>query len=337
MHVAAWLIWAAAVMGVASTTRNPLYLTLLFLVVLVVVERANSAEAGLSLRVHPLRFALWALPASALINGFLTHYGETVLFRLPDAIPLLGGPVTAEALLYGTLNGLILSILLATFSGFTTAVPARDLLRLVPRAFFPVALVTSVAVTFLPATLRQAQQIREAQAIRGHRMRRLRDWLPLFMPLLVGGMERSLQLAEAMTARGFAGGGAARRERWEQVGSILSVGLIAAGVVVWIGWAAPVWGIGLIAVGSWLLVRRFWHSERQVRRTAYRHVRWDGWDTAVVLCSALGVLVYWVLGANSRVYAVYPVVTWPRFEPLAGAALLGLLAPSLVRRGEEVG
>ena len=31
-------------------------------------------------------------------------------------------------------------------------------------------------------------------------MRGLRDWLPLLMPLLIGGLERALQLAEAMTA-----------------------------------------------------------------------------------------------------------------------------------------
>src|SRR4030065_1354430 len=94
--------------------------------------------------------------------------------------------------------------MLLSFMLLNLALPVRDLLRLIRRAFFPVAVVTSIAVTYLPTTLRQFQQIREAQAVRGHQVRSLRDWLPLLMPLLVGGLEHAMQLAEAMTARGFA-------------------------------------------------------------------------------------------------------------------------------------
>src|SRR4030043_1151670 len=94
--------------------------------------------------------------------------------------------------------------MVASFTVLNLALPVRDLISLIPRAFFPVAVVTSIAVTYLPTTMRQFQQIREAQAGRGHQMRKLRDWLPLLMPLLVGGLEHAMQLAEAMTARGFA-------------------------------------------------------------------------------------------------------------------------------------
>src|SRR4030043_448637 len=94
--------------------------------------------------------------------------------------------------------------MVASFTVLNLALPVRDLISLIPRAFFPVAVVTSIAVTYLPTTLRQLRQIREAQAVRGHQVRSLRDWLPLLMPLLVGGLEHAMQMAEAMTARGFA-------------------------------------------------------------------------------------------------------------------------------------
>jgi energy-coupling factor transport system permease protein len=267
-----------------------------------------------------------------LINGFFTHFGETVLLRLPASIPLVGGPITAEALLYGALNGIMLTILLAAFTTFTLAVPVRDLIWLIPRALFPVALVTSVALTFLPATLRQAEQIREAQMIRGHRMRRLRDWLPLFLPLLIGGLERSVQLAEAMTVRGLASDVASDRLRYGQIVSILAVGMTASGVVLWIGWAQPTWGSALFIGGCGLLGWRLWYSGPHGRRTVYRRAVWGLGDTAAVLGCVLGALAYWLLSTSSRPYTPYPALTWPQFQPLAGAALLGLLVPALAMR-----
>ena len=115
------------------------------------------------------------------------------------------------------------------------ALPVRALVGLIPRAFYPLAVVATIAVTYLPATLRQFQQIREAQAVRGHALRGLRDWLPLFMPLLVGGLERALQLSEAMTARGFASQGkpvdSALQRAWPRLAMLAGLLLLAGGWV----------------------------------------------------------------------------------------------------------
>ena len=35
-------------------------------------------------------------------------------------------------------------------------------------------------------------RIREAQAVRGHRVQGIRDWLPIVVPLLVSGLERAM-------------------------------------------------------------------------------------------------------------------------------------------------
>ena len=151
---------------------------------------------------------------STAFNTLTSHYGETVLFTIPGNLPLLSGPVTLEAMVYGATNGLVLTGMLASFMVLNLALTVRELISLIPQAFFPMAVVTSIAVTYLPTTLRQFRQIREAQAIRGHQMRTLRDWLPLWMPLLVGGLEHAMQLAEAMTARGFASASPAVRKGW---------------------------------------------------------------------------------------------------------------------------
>ena len=113
------------------------------------------------------KLALWIITFATAFNALTSHYGQTVLFIIPGKLPLISGKVTLEAVVYGATNGLILIGILASFLVLTMALRTRELIRLIPRAFFPVAVVSSIAVTYLPTTLRQFQQIREAQAIRG--------------------------------------------------------------------------------------------------------------------------------------------------------------------------
>jgi energy-coupling factor transporter transmembrane protein EcfT len=204
IHTFAWLSWLAVSLVALSLTRNPLYLLLILLCLLFVSLWLQKREDGARPAVHPLRFTLILVTLGALFNALTSHYGSTILFTIPGRIPLLSGHLTLEALVYGATNGLILAGMFASFTVLNQALPTRALVRLIPRAFYPVALVTSIAVTYLPTTIRLSGQIREAQEIRGHQVRGVRDWLPLLMPLLVGGMEHAMQLAEAMTARGFA-------------------------------------------------------------------------------------------------------------------------------------
>jgi energy-coupling factor transport system permease protein len=206
IHPLAWLAWLGAVMTALSLTRNPFYLALILLWIALVTAVSRPAADTAPIPISPLRFAMVVVTFSSLFNALTVHFGDAVLFSLPAWLPLIGGAITLEALVFGFLNGLVVTGLFAAFSLVNRVLPVRALVRLVPRAFHPVAVVASIAVTFTPAMLRHFQQIREAQAVRGHRMRGLRDWLPLVMPLLIGGLERALQLAETMTARGFAGG-----------------------------------------------------------------------------------------------------------------------------------
>ncbi|MDQ4077427.1 MAG: energy-coupling factor transporter transmembrane protein EcfT, partial [Chloroflexota bacterium] len=204
-HPLAWLAWLGATLALLITTRNPLYLVVLLLCIgLVQSTLPGEEDQRWMAPISPWHFAALVVPLSALFNALSIHVGETVLVYLPAAIPVLGGPITLEALVFGALNGLVLSGIFAAFLLLNQALPMRSLVRLIPHAFHAVAVVVTIALSFVPTTMRQFQQIREAQAVRGHRVRGVRDWLPLLMPLLIGGLERAFQLAEAMTARGFA-------------------------------------------------------------------------------------------------------------------------------------
>lgn len=338
IHSFAWLVWLTATVIVSSITRNPLYLFIILAELALVMESVYfNTQNELVVPIAPGRFALFIIPASALFNGLTTHFGETVLFNLPEIIPLLGGPITVEALVYGMTNGLVLATLFSAFTVLNLAVPIRDLIRVIPRAFYPVALVLSIAVTFVPTTLRQIQQIREAQAVRGHRMKGLRDWFPLFMPLLTGGLERALQLAEAMTARGFASEQTPTHDPSAQLGSIAALLLLLAGALLHTVWGRSLWGAFLMLLGTGVLYWVLRRVGQRVHYTVYRKTPWTQLDWLVVIGASAAMLPLMLLGEKVRYYTPYPLVDLPRFNPWAGIALLGLMLPALLvlKRQEE--
>jgi energy-coupling factor transport system permease protein len=331
----AWVCWLVATIVVISITRNPLYLVLILMCVVFVGMTLRQAGAE-SASPFPLwKLAAWILILSTTFNALTSHYGQTVLFTIPGHLPLLSGPVTLEAIVYGFTNGLVLTAMLASFMVLNLALTVRELISLIPQAFFPMAVVTSIAVTYLPTTLRQFKQIREAQAIRGHQMRTLRDWLPLWMPLLVGGLEHAMQLAEAMTSRGFASAKPGLRQEGNTPRIFLIIGLVllTLGWVVQLG-GAGISGLTLIVLGSLMIVGGLWYLGRLSARTAYHSPGW-GWQDWLTVLVSVGVLALCVLpipgfSHATLYYDPYPVLTLPDFSPLLGMAILGLLLPGLL-------
>jgi energy-coupling factor transport system permease protein len=331
----AWVIWLVAVLVVLTITRNPLYLLIDIGCVLFVGLALQRVEVGTPRLYSPWKFAGWIILLATIFNTLTSHYGETVLFTIPGKLPLISGNVTLEAMVYGAINGLILTGMLMSFTVLNLALPVRDLISLIPRAFFPVAVVTSIAVTYLPTTVRQYQQIREAQAVRGHQMRTLRDWLPLLMPLLVGGLEHAMQLAEAMTARGFASPKpeVGRRQVYPRLLMLLGVVLLALGwwaqlvSASWKGWLVILSGAVLILLGLWFTGT---HSPR----TAYHRHVWS-WNDGLGIIGALVVISVYLLpipgiGKVTLYYDPYPKLSLPQFSPLIGMAMLSLLIPGIL-------
>lgn len=299
-HPVAWLLWLGAALGVVLLTRNPLYLLLVALVSFSVARRSPFSP-------------LWLmLPFAALFNALLSHAGETVLLRLP----LSGVPITAEALAYGALNGLVLFTLFAIFQTFNTALRPRDLLALTPRAFYSLALSVTIALTYLPLLRRQVQAISEAQRLRGAPMRGWRAWTPLLLPLLIGSLERAFALAEALAVRGYIV--PAPHRTWGMtVGLALVLSGLLGTVVTPYAAVALLPGLGLM---TWDLAR----GGRAVPARPLSPNPWTARDSMGV-AGALAALALVALDP-ARTYLPYPALSWPPFTPWAGLALLGLLA-----------
>jgi energy-coupling factor transport system permease protein len=331
IHPLAWVVWLASVIAGVSVTRNPLYLVLLLLSINFVGWLVRQQLASLPPLVSPIRFTVWVVGFAGIFNMLTSHYGETDIFTIPGRIPFLSGPITLEALVYGFINGLVLAGLFSGFGVMVQAVPVRNLLRLVPRVFYPVAVVVSIAVTYIPATLRQFRQIQEAQAVRGHQVRGLRDWVPLLLPLLIGGLERALALAEAMTARGFASPVQGESTIHPRLTLLAGLAMLLTGwIFQWVGWRQLGWLVMLI--GAALLIGGFWLLGRKSTHTIYRQDPWCHRDWLVCLTSGGFLAIFWLPGFASFEpgYEPYPQILLPTFNVWIGLAILCILVPGLI-------
>ena len=226
MHAAAWCAWVVSVMALALVTTNPLYLGIVLLGVILVAVLAPRTEAGvMSFRALAVfGVAMFGISLGiATING---NYGDHILFTVPGPdVPSwlgglrLGGPVSAEGLAAAAIRGMaILSILLA-FGVFNGAVSPQRVLRSTPAALFQASLVVTIGLTLLPASMEDLRRVREMRALRGA-PGGLRGLPPLVVPAVIGGLERSMRLAEAMEARGYgAAPGLPRRARLAAFGA----------------------------------------------------------------------------------------------------------------------
>jgi len=324
--------------------RNPFYLGIVALsaglVYATVGENAplRSGWGGL------LKLGLFIWAVTIPMNALMAHTGNIVLFTLPLKWPIIGGNITLEAVVYGAVSGLSLWTLLLIFAAFNLAVDASQLLRVTPSFLYQAGVVTSIALTFVPQMLISAREIREAQRLRGHRFRGLRDLLPLFVPLLTTSLERAIQLAESIESRGFGGqlvqldDRGMNRLRWFMVAGLA---LLLWGTFSRVYWSQRAYlGTLLIALAVALLVDTFLELGRHVRRARYNRGRWETFD-ALTLAVSVGVLLAMValrlIDKNALSY--YPYPPFPLLPPFDGwiGALLALLSLPGWMRLEPVG
>ncbi len=345
-HTLSWVAWLIAAAVPAFTLRNPLYLALVLGAAwLVYTALGRTSPIGYSwgtfARIGFLFLAL-AVPFNALSN----HIGQIVLFRLPANWPIIGGPITLEATIAGAVNGLGLLTILIVFAAFNAVVDHYQLLRATPPFLFPAGVVVSIAITFVPQMVLSAREIHQAQRIRGHRFRGVRDLLPLVMPLLANALERAIQLAETMEARGFgriAAPFSRRQAMTIQLATLIGLLSLLTGLSMLAYLPGyRLWGRVLTIAGVGGLLGVFGVQGRQVHRTRYRQSAWHWQDTVIALSCALVLtaLIVARLTAPSRL-AYNPFPPGPLLPPFnlpVGAALLLLALPALLSdRGQGAG
>lgn len=329
----AWLLWGAAGMVPLLVARNPFVVAVVLVAVLAVrAVWASRTRQGWGWIV---RFAALFMAIGVVFNALTVHAGDRVLVRVPGSWPLVGGPVTLNAVLYGIVSGLAILTLVLIGTTVASGLVWADMMRSLPTRVAPLAVAGSVAWSFLPGASRAFADIRESQAARGHRVRGLRDLPPLVVPLLGGGLEGAIATSEALEARGF-GNATDAPTHSGLVGRILLV--LALGSAMLLAYAFAVGQMALALAGLALTVAfgtGAMLGDRGPRRrtTRYRVSRWSASDRAVAAAGIVALAFFvWRQAAvpAAATFNPYPTLAWPVVDLPMLAGLGALVMPAFI-------
>jgi energy-coupling factor transport system permease protein len=179
--------------------------------------------------------ALISAGAVFVVTPFVETIGSHPLWTGPT-VPVLGQlDVTSEELRNGLFQGLRLTAVALAFAAYALLL---DHDRLVQAAGFARRSVLAIALAtrLVPTLERDASGLVESLRGRGVEVSGLRGRARLLSPLLAGSLERALNLAEAMEARGYGRPGATRAPRpgWtgrDRAALIAATALVVIGVL----------------------------------------------------------------------------------------------------------
>lgn len=342
LHPLAWWAWAVGLAVTAIKTTDPLLLSLVAAVVLfVVASRRTTAPWARSFSFF-LRLGLFVIAIRMAIEVVFGQRGlpGQVLFTIPR-VPLpswaagvsIGGPVTANALVGAFVVGFQLAVILLCFGAANTLASPYRLLRSLPAVLYEAGVAVTVALAFAPELVIAVASVREARRLRGRPVRGVAGLRGMAVPVLEGALDRSLQLASSMDARGYG-----RRNGLTRAHRRLANGLIATGLLVVAvglygvldsgsmgGLGLPVFAAGLALCAASLLL-----GGRRTSRTRYRPDPWRWPEWAVLLSGAVavvGISVAEAVGVGGIQYSATPLAV-PGLPAMVAAAILVGLVPA---------
>jgi energy-coupling factor transport system permease protein len=336
-HALAWLAWALAGAVSVELAPSPLYVAVVIGVAALVVQVHGAG--GPFARAFPVLVTLGVVFAvvRVVLTAVTTHGGlGPVLFTTPSfTLPRLlggftvGGPIELEIVLQAAAEGFVVVGIMAVFGAFNAVVSHYELVQSTPRAFYELGLVVTVALAFVPATLRAIGAVRESDRARtGGRVVRRGRLVRQVLPVLESGMERAVSLAESMDSRGFAHGGASSLDRaagWAGLGALV---LLGGAFVALVGRASAV-ALACGVAGTAALVVAIAAASASRRRTRYRPRAFTPADAVMAGASIAGPVLLAVLatlGEPALRWSASPL-GWPEFAAWPLVALGALLAP----------
>ncbi len=228
-------MWAACLAGAASRTTNPILLALVAAVVgFVVAARRTSAEWSRSLAVF-VRLGLVVIVIRVLLQiVFGNRLPGHVIVTLPH-VPLpswaegvsIGGPVTVEELLGAAVEGMRLAVILICFGAANSLANPYRLLRCLPAVLYEAGVAVTVTLAFVPEVVIALAAVRDARRLRGRPVRGVAGLRGMAVPVLESALERSLQLASSMDARGYGRKSAVPTRIRRLQGGAVAAGLLA--------------------------------------------------------------------------------------------------------------
>jgi|YNPNPStandDraft_1061719.scaffolds.fasta_scaffold01720_7 energy-coupling factor transport system permease protein len=206
-HPAVLLSWFISILIVSLIVDNPLYLLVVFSTMIPYVLLGRIAKEWWVI----VRYVIWLTPFVLLINLMANQSGVVVLLNI-RGIPVLSTiRVTLESLLFSFTMILRLVCIISSFALLSLLVNPDALFDLLLKLRLPrrSILVASITMRFIPVLLKDAYTLKESIQIRGYKLaskgfiKKIKTHSILIMPLLSSAIDRSIQIAESMEARGF--------------------------------------------------------------------------------------------------------------------------------------
>lgn len=227
----------------------------LYLLVVIVLARVPLKSV-----LKSVKGIIFLLLLTAIINVFFTKgAGEPLLSWWKIEIYTEGLIFASKMLLRLTYLVIGSSILTLTTTPVDLTHAVESLLKPLRVIKFPVhefALIMSLTLSFIPSLMEETDRIIRAQKARGADfdtgglVKRAKAFVPILIPLLVGGFRRADELANAMNSRCYEGATKRTRMRkmrlgWrDAVASVIVVALFAAIFTVYgmqSAWGGIVW------------------------------------------------------------------------------------------------
>lgn len=209
--------------------RVKLFGTMLFIVALFCVD--NYIGYGALVMALAGVIILSKIPFKKLLSGLkgiiiILLFGMvfTVLFSTKGNVIVSFGIINVTD--YGIMNALFigvrLTLLVIGSSVMTLTTKPADLsdgleksfgiLKKVKVPVHEVAMIMSLALRFIPTLIEETEKIKKAQEARGadfggkNILEKVKNFLPLLIPMFISSIKRALDLSEAMEARCYNGG-----------------------------------------------------------------------------------------------------------------------------------
>ena len=197
------LVVLAAVVAAALLAQHVWSVASLSVVLLAVCARAPARRR----RVYLYGTAVASI-SLFVITPFVETIGSHPLWSGPT-VPVLGQlDVTREELAGGALQAFRLGAVGLAFAAYALLLDHDRLIRALAARRF--ALGVALATRLVPTLERDAVTLTDALRGRGVEVTGARGYARLLSPLLAGSLERALNLAEAMEARGYGRDGRTR-------------------------------------------------------------------------------------------------------------------------------
>lgn len=192
------MIFVLSIFLLSILISDIFFLAVLLAFVMVVVAAARVLRPTL----HLLKYSLYVAIFIFVFTMFFTTYGIVLLILGPVKFAL-------GSLLFATSMTLRLFLVTASFCILTFTVHPDKMLQILSKFGYKSMTGLSIATRMYPTLASDSTNIEDAMRARGVEfdagglLQKARARAPVMMPLLLTSMDRSMEIAEAMEARGF--------------------------------------------------------------------------------------------------------------------------------------